>query len=401
MGLHDSERRTYTAKERQVMASHPAKPRIAFLLPGVGVVDRGAEAFVLELTERLRTEFDVTILCRGMANDLCRKVRAIPRDSRYLTIPYQHRIVRRFADKVFLDPIHLESLSFTLNVFPHLLRAKYDMMVSLHGVWGALACRAIRRLRRTPFITVGGALGRPDLWQARQRPDVHVVKTEYARNWIAAKCPNVNIEVIPNGVNLKRHHPDVRPIHLDLERPVYLCAAALVPYKNARLTIEAISQLERGSLALVGRGPLKAELEAQGMAQLGPQRFMLQAVPHHEMPRYYAACDVFTLVSEKECEAFGNVYLEAMACNKPVVATDDPIRTEIVGQAGILCGGYQTEVYARALEQAATTDFGSKPREQAEEFDPDMVAARYAEIIRTCLDSAGKSVGSSHESDPR
>jgi glycosyltransferase involved in cell wall biosynthesis len=364
------------------------KPRIAFLLPGIGIVHRGAETFVLELADRLSGKFEVTTLCRGRANRFCWPVCAISRDALVLTQPYRYRIGRKVQDKLFLDPLGAESLSFSLNVIPPLVRARYDLLLPVNGVWGALACRLIRRAYGTPFITVGHAgIGRPDLWQVRQRPNVHVVLTEHARLWMTGICPDLRVQVIPNGVDIIRFHPDLTPVSLPLERPRYLCAAAAVSYKNIRLTIEAVSRLSRGSLLVLGRGPLKAELEAQGMRQLGPQRFMMQDVPHTEMPNYFAACDVFTLVSERECEAFGIVYLEAMACNKPVVATDDPIRAEIVRDAGILCDGYHMDAYVRALERAANLDFGDQPRRQAEKFSWDSIALEYQQLIEACLPS--------------
>ena len=362
------------------------KHRIAFLLPGVGIVNRGTESFVLELTTRLCQAFDVTILSRGKVNDLCQQISGISRDMPILTKPYQNRIGRKLLDKLFLDPSGVESLSFSLNALPHLWREKYDLLMPLNGIWGALVSRSIRQMRGTPFITRGGAgIGRPDLWQIRQKPDIHIVLTEHARQWVLKQCPGLSVQKIPNGVDIHRYHPDVQPAQIPLERPVYLCVAAHMPYKNIRLTIEAVSRLKEGSLVVLGTGPLKAELRRQGLNRLGPQRFMLKAVPYPEMPHYFAACDVFTLVSEKDCEAFGIVYLEAMACNKPVVATDDPIRTEIVGNAGILCDGYDVDEYATALREAAAVDLASKPRQQAERFDWELIAAQYQQVIQKSL----------------
>jgi glycosyltransferase involved in cell wall biosynthesis len=367
-----------------------SRPRIAFLLPGVGAVDRGAETFVLEVARRLQDEFEVTILCRGGANALCRRIRAIARDATILTWSYDRSAIeRKVRDRFFLDPANAESLSFTLCAFSHLWRDRYDLLLPINGVWGAMACGLLRRAHGTPFITVGQAgIGRPDLWQARQKPDIHVVLTEYARRWIAGLCPNLTVRVIPNGVDVTRFRPDLVPVPLPLERPLYLCVAAAESYKNIHLTIEAVSHLPRGSLVVLGTGPLRSELEAQGMRQLGPERFMGQAAPHADMPSYYAACDVFTLVSEAECEGFGVAYVEAMACNKPIVATDDAMRAEIIGDAGILCNGHDVQAYATALEEAASPGFGDKPRKRAEQlFSWDMIALQYRQLITDCLSS--------------
>ena len=367
-----------------------SRSRIAFLLPGVGAVDRGAETFVLEVARRLQQEFEVTILCRGEANALCRQIQAIAREATILSWSYERSAIeRKVRDKFFLDPSNAESLSFTVCALSHLWRDRYDLLLPINGVWGAMACRLLRRAHGTPFITVGQAgIGRPDLWQARQKPDMHVVLTEHARRWIAGLCPDLTVRVIPNGVDITRFRPDLAPVPLPLERPLYLCVAAAEPYKNIHLTIEAIAHLSHGSLVVLGTGPLRADLEAQGMRRLGPQRFMAKAASHADMPGYYAACDVFTLVSEAECEGFGVAYVEAMACNKPIVATDDPMRAEIVGDAGILCNGHDVQAYATALEEAAVSGLGDRPRKRAEQlFSWDLIALQYRQLIATCLSS--------------
>jgi glycosyltransferase involved in cell wall biosynthesis len=369
--------------------NHP-KFKVAFLLPGVGVIDRGAETFVLELSQRLEEKFDISIICRGQANHRCIHVGAFPRDLPLLQNSNRNKFIRKISDTLFLDPFGVESFSFSINALPILFRTDFDLIVSVSGIWGAMACRIIRRLKGTPFITIGQAgIGRPDLWQARQRPNTHVVLTEHAHTWIAKQCPDLNVNVIPNGIDLMRYHPGMQSIDCPLERPIYLCAAALVPYKNISCTIQAVAQLERGSLVVIGAGPLRHKIERLCVQQLGQNRFILKAVPYREMPAYYAACDVFTLVSEKECEAFGIVYLEAMACNKPVVATEDPIRTEIIGNGGILCDGHNFKEYAAALKRAAIDDFGDKPRRQAEKFSWDLITMQYQQLIERCV-SANK-----------
>jgi len=51
-----------------------------------------------------------------------------------------------------------------------------------------------------------------------------------------------------------------------------------------------------------------------------------------DLPQYYNLADVFVLPSISESEAFGIVLLEAMACAKPVIASDLPGVREVVGQ---------------------------------------------------------------------
>jgi glycosyltransferase involved in cell wall biosynthesis len=108
------------------------------------------------------------------------------------------------------------------------------------------------------------------------------------------------------------------------------------------------------------------------------------SIPFNEMPKIYKSADVFTLPSASS-EAFGNVYVEAMASELPVVATDDEQRREIVGEAGILTDPTNIEGYSDALQKALNTDWGDKPRKQAEKFSWETIAKKYEELFKTLL----------------
>nr|AIA89301.1 Glycos_transf_1 [uncultured Nostoc sp.] len=66
--------------------------------------------------------------------------------------------------------------------------------------------------------------------------------------------------------------------------------------------------------------------------------------------------DVFALPSLGE--PFGIVYVEAMAAGLPVVAPDDNIRREIIGEAGILCNCKIAKEFANALDRAMNKSGG-------------------------------------------
>ena len=70
-----------------------------------------------------------------------------------------------------------------------------------------------------------------------------------------------------------------------------------------------------------------------------------------------------------------------MASGLAVVATDDPIRREIVGDAGLFVDPTDTKEYLKVLEKALKIKWGSKPRLQAEKFDWDKIAKDYEKLF--------------------
>ncbi len=363
------------------------KPRVAFIIPGLGAVNRGAEAFVKELAKRLQNKYDITILSRGVTELSLshRTIKVIPRDNTLTNHIYSlHPFWAKVFNGLFLDPLNIEMLTSAVASFGT-VSDNFDLIFPVCGVWGAITARFVRAIRNVPFIHCGYAgLERAEYWVARQRPDMYVALTSVAQRWIQAKVPGINCTMVPNGVDAQRFAPTSRKENLSLDRPIYLCVAALVPLKRVELAIRAVSRLQKGSLLVLGDGPLRSGILHLGKQILGDGRFLLKSVPYSQMPRYYSSCDVFTLPSK--VEGFGIAYLEAMASGKPVVAPKDEIREEIVGKSGILCNVQDIAEYANCLEVAARTNFGDVPRKRAEQFSWETVASKYDEVFRQVLE---------------
>ena len=76
---------------------------------------------------------------------------------------------------------------------------------------------------------------------------------------------------------------------------------------------DAFAQLGRGSLTFVGDGPLRAQLEGRERVRV------VGRVPHDDVPAWLSAADV--VCGPALIEPFGQALLEAMACERSVVAT--------------------------------------------------------------------------------
>lgn len=361
--------------------------KVAFVMPGVGVVGRGAEAFVVELCQTLAQRgFEITLFSRGPAPVRYRRIAALPRDTGWVNTIYgASRLGRKVFDTLFLDPLSLEWYTAALASFPYLWRGGYDVIVMEGGLVGAWLCRLLRRLRGVPFVDI--AHGLDPKWEgafARQLPDRVVVFTQDAARMIRQRAPQAEVTVIPHGVDLASFRPDVEPVALDLPRPVVLTAGAVDSHKRVDLAVEAVARLgppfDRASLVVLGEGPEGEAVDRLALARLGPGRYLRRTVPREAMPGWYAAADCFTLPSRTE--SFGLTYLEAMACGIPCVAPDDAVRREVVGEAGRLCEVTDPAAYAKALAEVLGREWGDAPRRQAERFPVETTVQAYADLLR-------------------
>ncbi|HEX5759002.1 MAG TPA: glycosyltransferase, partial [Thermoanaerobaculia bacterium] len=330
--------------------------RIAFVMPGIGVVERGAEAFVVELAAELAARHGVepVLFCRGDVPLPHVRVRALPRDNRLVNALYgKTRLGKKALDTLFLDPLHLEWGTAALSSLPSLFRGGFDVVVMEGGLAGAWVARLLRRLRGVPFVDI--AHGIDPKWEgafARQGPDRVVTFTQAAAEMIRARAPRARIAVIPHGVDLQQFRPGLPKAGAaaSLPRPLVLAAGAVDSHKRFELAVEAVARLPEGGLAVLGEGPAAPALDALAARRLGPGRYLRAAVPRAAMPAWYAAADCFTMPSLTE--SFGLAYLEAMACGLPCVAPDDAVRREVIGEAGVFCAVADPEAYAGALGEA-------------------------------------------------
>ncbi|MFX1565757.1 MAG: glycosyltransferase family 4 protein, partial [Promethearchaeota archaeon] len=105
-----------------------------------------------------------------------------------------------------------------------------------------------------------------------------------------------------------------------------LFVGRLVPYKGLDTLIQTFHRIHQlhphTQLAIVGSGPLTASLsQLRRELDLDTAVHFLGVLPRRRLRDIYTACDIFVLPSRSRSEAFGIVQLEAMAQEKPVVAT--------------------------------------------------------------------------------
>jgi glycosyltransferase involved in cell wall biosynthesis len=147
-----------------------------------------------------------------------------------------------------------------------------------------------------------------------------VAVSDFLRRRLVARLPRLDggVEVIDCGVDLDRFRGgDAAAARARLgwegEQPFFLCLGTLTERKNVVRLAEAFAAFGRGTLAFVGDGPLRARLAGRERVQL------VGSVPHYEVPNWITACDV--LCQPSLLEAFGQALVEALASERPVLAT--------------------------------------------------------------------------------
>jgi len=328
--------------------------KIIFLSFYNGLVNRGVETFVKELANRLAKKCEVIVFQAGPPNG-----------------KENYRVIQSSAENVFI---------FTLQIILRITKEKPDFIYPLNGRWQAFLCRLLTLFLKTKLIIGGHAgIGRDDLFNLWLWPNIFVSLSVKGDKWARKMAPWVKTTIIPHGVDCDRFNPDIKSFKIELDRPIFLTVAGKEKFKRVELTIRAVSHLAQGSLVILGKQP--EGIIKLGQKLLGRKRFKVMECTNDKMPQVYNAADVFTLVSDNR-EAFAISYLEAMACNLPIVATDDELRREIIGAAGLYVNPININQYAFVLKEASVRDWSNLPRRQAENYSWDEVVEVYEDLLK-------------------
>lgn len=361
------------------------KPKVAVIHPALGESTGGSQIFVLELAERLKNRCDITIFSASKANSLCKPVFSLSRrktdNKNKILYDFTYKALEKFAST---PDIVIEHLSSFFPVLSELLLNPYDVIFPNNDWGGLLVASIVRRIKGTPilFTEHNGFIDKGKVAERnlKFKPDKYIALSEDFKFWVKKYHPDIDVQYIPNGVDFNKFNPDIEPEVIDLPGPIIMSAARNSPNKRLNLLIEAVAELGYGSLLILSSGNNIEALEQKGKNLLG-ERFKLMSAPYHKMASYYRACDVFTIPSIYE--PFGLAYIEAMACNKPVVASEDFSRMDIIGEAGILCDVRDINLYANSLDKAIKSDYGNIPYNQAKKYTWENCTNQYYEVIKS------------------
>lgn len=363
------------------------RKKVVLLATYLGVVNRGAETYVIELVKKLRSVYDIEVYAMGTNSQISEQIIQVPiQFSKILSwhekFYYQSRLYQKICDRTYyFIPSVLEQYFFSQTVYKKYLasRSDIDLLFPVNGIWGVKIAEKIRRQNGTPFIYAGhGGIGRGEELILKCDPDAYIALTPWALKW-ASKISNKTL-LIPNGVDLAHFN---RKIPIQKDSLNVLCVGAFTTFKRQKLLIDAMKLVNHGTLTLLGSGELQEDIEVYGKKHLG-DRFVLCNVPYDQVKDYYEKANVFSLPSLNE--PFGIVYVEAMAMNLPIVAPDDEARRYVIGDCGILCDVENASQYAEALQKCLETDFSDRPVQRvAENFSWDVIANAYIRIFNKVM----------------
>jgi phosphatidylinositol alpha-mannosyltransferase len=147
--------------------------------------------------------------------------------------------------------------------------------------------------------------------------------SDAARRTVARDFPG-DYEVVPNGIDVDRfRHPAARPLALPDSLRFVLFVGRLEPRKGVDRLIRAMPIVQQRApgvrLVIVGDGPDRAALEATAR-DAGVDVTFTGRISDDILPAYYQAAEVVCSPALGG-ESFGIVLLEAMAAERPIVAT--------------------------------------------------------------------------------
>ncbi|MCW2612072.1 MAG: phosphatidyl-myo-inositol dimannoside synthase [Actinomycetota bacterium] len=235
--------------------------------------------------------------------------------------------------------------------------------------------------------------------------DVVTYLGEYTRRRLAAAVDGLtDLRRLPPGVDTEVFSPDVDGSEVRerlglADRPVVVCVSRLVPRKGQDMLIRALPEIRRrvpgAALLLVSGGPDAPRLQRLAVQSgVADDVVFTGSVPWAELPRYFAAGDVFAMPCRTrrrglDVEGLGIVYLEASATGLPVVAGDSGGAPDAVreGETGYVVDGRSVaqiadRVASLLADRELAARMGAAGRAWVEaEWRWDTLAARMGELL--------------------
>jgi glycosyltransferase involved in cell wall biosynthesis len=203
--------------------------------------------------------------------------------------------------------------------------------------------------------------------------------------------PELDIKVIPNGIDTAKFHPTQKQA---LEKPLRLLTVCrLISRKRIDLLIRAAAcARELGldvRLDIAGEGNLMKQLQTLAKElNISENVVFMGRVPAEQMPQVYRQHDVFIMSSAHE--GMSNAMLEAMASGLPIVTTKCEGVDELVADNGIVVEENTGQAIALGIRKLVDEPeihkrMSAAARAKAEKFGWKSVSQQYLDLYRGIL----------------
>jgi glycosyltransferase involved in cell wall biosynthesis len=268
-------------------------------------------------------------------------------------------------------PLAFRSAAFATKLMLSGIQKRPNLIISSHINFTVVAS-TLKRIFGIPYWAVAHGVDawditNPTLKNALDNADRILAVSGYTRDRFVKEqnFEPKKVDILPNTFDRSRFHPAPKPDYLlqkhglKREQPVILTVARLSKaeqYKGYDQIIKALPAIRQYipdvRYIIVGKGDDRPRIE-QLIAELGMEHNVTLAgfVADEQLCDYYNLCDVFAMPSKGE--GFGIVYLEALACGKPVLGgnQDGAIDALCHGELGALVNPDDTQAIAQTLIQ--------------------------------------------------
>ncbi|MBI4947476.1 MAG: glycosyltransferase family 4 protein [Bacteroidetes bacterium] len=165
-----------------------------------------------------------------------------------------------------------------------------------------------------------------------------ISNSETLKSEVLAISPSLNIDVIPNGIDISKFKP--KKFNTDSKEITLLFVGRLIPLKQIDFIIRALPDVNRLSesniyLTIVGNGCEGKYLRSL-VSQLNLSKHVTftDEVDFSKIQEEYANADIYIQLSK--VEGMSNTVMEAMASGLPVITTNVGRNCELINGNGIL-----------------------------------------------------------------
>jgi glycosyltransferase involved in cell wall biosynthesis len=355
--------------------------KILIIVPRFGTIHRGLETYVKELISNIdKFKFDITVLSAEHV-EIFESVNFqkynIQNREKFDGI-FKYKVMRKILSYFNIyGSSDFEALSLMYESKDFLKNNHFDIILPFGGFWSFFILNKLIDRQKTKIISVGHAsVVKKEILQS----DYFVALTQFAYEEAGGVIDKDKIILIPNGVDTNKFNITKNN---DAKNTI-LCVAAFSSDKNHISLLNAISLMSKDiKLVLVGKGPLENDLKQHPACKTHDVIF--KSVTLEEMPLIYKEASIFTLASPEE--AFGIVFLEALASGLNVVAHDAPRQKYVVGESGFYCDVFDAKEYAKTLEKALSLKQEDRNVSQAQKFSWQAIALEYEKFFSEVVDA--------------